>query len=168
MDLRWSTGVINGINDKALNFTVINVPNAVNGVNVVGIDNEVLKKITAIVEFTTTNETMKVVEGDLYSVDGTILYRYAPAKDATSFTVPEGVTTIGDCAFANATNLTEVIISKEVVTVGNEMFFGTTNVVVKVEASAVSANYPNDWAKYAKDVVYDYLTGDDDDNIVEF
>ena len=109
-----------------------------------------------------------VVEGNLYSVDGTILYRYAPAKDATSFTVPEGVTTIGDYAFANATNLTEVIIPSEVVTVGNEMFFGTTNVVVKVEASEVSANYPNDWAKYAKDVVYDYLTGDDDDNIVEF
>ena len=113
-------------------------------------------------------KTMKVVEGNLYSVDGTILYRYAPAKDATSFTVPEGVTTIGDYAFANATNLTEVIIPSEVVTVGNEMFFGTTNVVVKVEASEVSANYPNDWAKYAKDVVYDYLTGDDDDNIVEF
>ena len=151
-----------------LSFTTINIPAKINGVDVTDVTADVLAKITMVTEFTTSHPYLTVIDGNLYSVDGSILYRYAPNKEGKSFTLPESVKSIKDYAFASALNLTEVIIPDNVVTVGDNMFNKTTEIVVKVESSEVSANYPNNWADGAKDVVYDYLTGDDDDNIIEF
>ena len=117
-----------------------------------GVSNEVLKKVTNVVEFTTTHTLLSVVDGNLYM--GNTLLKYAPNKTETSFTIPSTVTAIGDYAFANATNLTEVIIDEQVVTVGEDVFNGTTNIVVKVEAVSYD-NFNNDWAKSAIKVIVD-------------
>jgi hypothetical protein len=156
------------MHDKAKTFSVINVPAEINGVTVMGVKDSVLAEITSVEEFTTTHPYMKVVDGNLYSADGATLYRYAPKKQETSFTIPEGCVTVSAYAFANATSLTEVIIPSEVVEVKANIFAGTTNIVAKVESSESSANYDNAWATGAKDVIYDYLTGDDDDNVAGF
>ena len=156
-------GIIDTINDTALELTVLNIPAKVGDVDVMGVSNEVLKKVTNVVEFTTTHTALSVVDGNLYM--GNTLLKYAPNKTETSFTIPSTVTAIGDYAFANATNLTEVIIDKQVVAVGEDVFNGTTNIVVKVEAVSYD-NFDNDWAKSAKKVIVDYKTGDDDDIIV--
>ena len=128
-----------------------------------GVSEEVLKKVTNVVEFTTTNSALSVVDGNLYM--GNTLVKYAPNKTETSFTIPSTVTSIGNYAFANATNLTEVIIDEQVVSVGKDVFNGTTNIVVKVEALSYD-NFDNDWAKSAKKVIVDYKSGDNDDIIV--
>ena len=157
-------GIIDTINDKALELTVLNIPAKVGEVDVKGVSDEVLKKVTNVVEFTTTtNSALSVVDGNLYM--GNALVKYAPNKTETSFTIPSTVTSIGNYAFANATNLTEVIIDEQVVSVGKDVFNGTTNIVVKVEALSYD-NFDNDWAKSAKKVIVDYKTGDDDDIIV--
>ncbi len=156
-------GIIDTINDKALELTVLNIPAKVGEVDVMGVSNEVLKKVTNVVEFTTTHTALSVVDGNLYM--GNTLLKYAPNKTETSFTIPSTVTAIGDYAFANATNLTEVIIDEQVVAVGEDVFNGTTNIVVKVEAVSYD-NFDNDWAKSAKKVIVDYKTGDNDDIIV--
>ena len=156
-------GIINTINDKALELTVLNIPAKVGEVDVMGVSNEVLKKVTNVVEFTTTHTALSVVDGNLYMGDA--LVKYAPNKTETSFTIPSTVTSIGNYAFANATNLTEVIIDEQVVAVGEDVFNGTTNIVVKVEAVSYD-NFDNDWAKSAKKVIVDYKSGDNDDIIV--
>ena len=156
-------GIINTINDQALELTVLNIPAKVDEVDVKGVNNEVLKKLTNVVEFTTTHTALSVVDGNLYM--GNTLLKYAPNKTETSFTIPSTVTAIGDYAFANATNLTEVIIDEQVVAVGEDVFNGTTNIVVKVEAVSYD-NFDNDWAKSAKKVIVDYKSGDNDDIIV--
>ena len=156
-------GIIDTINDKALELTVLNIPAKVGEVDVRGVSNEVLKKVTNVVEFTTTHTALSVVDGNLYM--GNTLLKYAPNKTETSFTIPSTVTAIGDYAFANATNLTEVIIDEQVVAVGEDVFNGTTNIVVKVEAVSYD-NFDNDWAKSAKKVIVDYKSGDNDDIIV--
>ena len=159
-------GYITAVGASLLNSTLIDIPAVVDGINVVGISQDVLKSMNNVSEFTTSNANFKVIDGNLYSADGSILYRYAPNKNDTSFVIPEGVTQISAYAFANANYLTELVVPSEVVTVGENILDGTNKIIVKVESSAVSANYPNDWAKGAKDVIYDYLTGDDDDNIL--
>lgn len=46
------------------------------------------------------NENYKAINGSLYSKDGTYLVRYAGEKDAESFAIPAGVTSINSLAFS--------------------------------------------------------------------
>ncbi|MBO7736589.1 MAG: leucine-rich repeat domain-containing protein [Clostridia bacterium] len=46
------------------------------------------------------NQYYKSIDGNLYTKDGKTLVQYAIGKTATSFTIPDGVTTIGDYAFS--------------------------------------------------------------------
>lgn len=66
------------------------------------------------------NEVFSSLDGVLYDKSGETLVYYPPARDAASFTVPEGVQTIGECAFYECDNLTEVILpeSLEVIDTG--------------------------------------------------
>ena len=51
--------------------------------------------------------------GVLYNADKTKLYRYPPAKNGNDFTVPETVSVIGTGAFADCSNLQNIIYSPE-------------------------------------------------------
>jgi hypothetical protein len=70
------------------------------------------------------NENFKSVDGDLYSKDGKTLIQYAIGKAQTSFTVPDGVTTIGISALEHSLNLTEIVIPDSVTTIGEWAFLG--------------------------------------------
>ena len=56
------------------------------------------------------NPNFKSVDGIVYSKDGTTLYYYPSGKDATSFTIPAGVTTLMYNAFTRALKLTSLTI----------------------------------------------------------
>ena len=60
------------------------------------------------------NANFMGVDGILYSKDGKTLVLYAPGNEATSFTVPNGVTLIAAFAFMYTEHLEEVIISGSV------------------------------------------------------
>ena len=70
------------------------------------------------------NQYYKDIDGNLYSKDGKTLIWYAIGKTSTSFTVPNGVTTIGSSAFESCTRLTSVTIPDSVTSIGNSAFSG--------------------------------------------
>lgn len=68
------------------------------------------------------NPTYTVKDGVIYSKDETELYFYPPSDTADSFTVPEGVKTIHDCAFFKCENLKEVIFPDTLEVIGAGAF----------------------------------------------
>jgi hypothetical protein len=68
------------------------------------------------------NTVYKSIDGVLYNKEGTILIAYPAGKTATSFTIPNGVTTIGDSAFAFCTGLTSITIPSGVTSIGDSAF----------------------------------------------
>ena len=67
------------------------------------------------------NTAFKSIDGNLYSKDGKALIQYAIGKNEKEFTIPYGVTRIGDYAFYCA-NLTSVEIPDTVVHIGVNAF----------------------------------------------
>ena len=59
----------------------------------------------------------KSFDGNLYTKDGQVFIRYAVANESTSFTVPEGVVTIGEGAFSCANNLESITLPGSVRTI---------------------------------------------------
>ncbi|MBQ8271611.1 MAG: leucine-rich repeat protein [Tidjanibacter sp.] len=52
------------------------------------------------------------------------LTKYAPAAELTEYTIPEGVTSIGNSAFSGCTSLTSVTIPEGVTSIGSWAFYG--------------------------------------------
>lgn len=85
-----------------------------------------------------SNATYKAVNGVLYSQDGTTLYKYPPAKQGSSVTIPDDVTSIGDGAFSSCSGLTRIIIHKSVSSIGNDAFKGCTNAKIYIPTAVVA------------------------------
>ena len=68
------------------------------------------------------NTAYKLIDGNLYAKDGTMLIQYALGKTATEFIIPDSVTTIGGSAFAGCSSLTRVVIGDSVTTIGYGAF----------------------------------------------
>ena len=68
------------------------------------------------------NEYYKDIDENLYTKDGKTLIQYAIGKTDASFTIPEGVETIGSYAFSSCDSLTSVVIGDSVTTIGNRAF----------------------------------------------
>lgn len=68
------------------------------------------------------NAYFKNIGNNLYSKDGTRLITYASGQADNSFTVPDGVTTIGMIAFLLVNDLNTVIISKDVASIEENAF----------------------------------------------
>ncbi len=68
------------------------------------------------------NLSYQSIDGNLYSKDGKTLIQYAIGKQDASFTIPDGVTTIGDKAFSGCSSLTSVTIPDGVTSIGNYAF----------------------------------------------
>ncbi len=68
------------------------------------------------------NTEYKSIDGNLYSANGKKLMRYAIGKTDTKFTIPNGVIFIGDGAFRNDSNLTEIIIPDSVTAISDWAF----------------------------------------------
>ncbi len=64
-------------------------------------------------------------------------------ENITRFTIPEGVTEIGNGAFADHTSLTEISIPEGVNTVGSSAFFGCTGLTSLILPDTVTAIYSN-------------------------
>ena len=68
------------------------------------------------------NKAYKSIDGNLYTKDGTVLIKYAAGKSDTSFTVPNSVTSIGDCAFQYSDSLTSIVIFNRLDSIGDSAF----------------------------------------------
>ena len=106
------------------------------------------------IEVSKDNQLFKSVNGSLFSKDGSVLIQYSLGKSEENFTIPEGVTTIGVAAFADAVKLKKVTLSKETASVCALAFADCENLTV--------LEYPKtkaDWAKVKTDVNWNYRAG---------
>ena len=79
--------------------------------------------------------TFTSVEGVLFGSGGTVLLKYPAASAATTYEVPEGVTTISAAAFDHSINLTMVDIPGTVTSIGAEAFVGCSGITEILIAS---------------------------------
>jgi len=75
------------------------------------------------IEVDEKNANYSSLDGNLYNKDQTELMQYAIGKTATSFTIPDSVTSIGYKAFSRCTSLTSVTIGDSVTSIGNYAFY---------------------------------------------
>jgi len=79
-----------------------------------------------------SNNYYSDVSGVLYNKDKTSLIYYPIGITDTSFTILNSVTSIGNDAFKNATNLQSITIPSSVTSIGNFAFEGTSNLTTFV------------------------------------
>ena len=68
------------------------------------------------------NQNFTVLDGVLFNRDATTLLSYPAGKTATEYTIPNGVTSIGNGAFYSCTNLVSVSIPNSVTSIGDDAF----------------------------------------------
>ena len=83
------------------------------------------------------NTAYQSIDGNLYTKDGMTLVQYAIGKTDASFALPEGVTAIGDDAFAYCKNLAKVQLHHNVKTIGYWAFTFCTSLTEIVIPSSV-------------------------------
>jgi hypothetical protein len=86
------------------------------------------------------NSAFSSADGVLFSKDKKTLLTY-PGGKANSYTIPNGVTTIGESAFSSP-SLTSVTIPNSVTTIGDYAFWGTklTNVTIPNSVTSIGGN----------------------------
>ena len=73
------------------------------------------------------NQAYLSIDGILFSKDRTILIRYPSGKTEVSYTIPEGVTSIGNYAFYSCDTLTSIEIPSSVMNIGDGAFDDCNN-----------------------------------------
>ena len=72
------------------------------------------------------NQNYSSIDGNLYDKAQTELIQYAIGKKDKSFSIPQGVSTIGREAFYGCSNLTSITIPGSVTSIGYRAFYGCT------------------------------------------
>ena len=85
------------------------------------------------------NENYSIIDGNLYSKDGTVLMQYAIGKTETSFSIPEGVTHIESVAFMYSQNLLFIEIPNSVTSIGDEAFYKCSSLTSVVIGDSVTS-----------------------------
>jgi hypothetical protein len=91
------------------------------------------------------NPNYTAQDGNLYSKDGKKLLVYAPGKSATTFIIPEDVTSIGTFAFYGCPSLTTLVIPNNVVTVESDAIAWCESLTVYCEVLSLPDNWSADW-----------------------
>ena len=107
-----------------------NIPSVTLGKYVSSVDVTAFRKCANFKEFKVSdgNVYYSTYNGVLYDKGKMYLYIYPQAIEATSFTVPETVKTIGTYAFAYAKNIEDLYVGINVTSIGSRAFFDCTSI----------------------------------------
>ena len=79
------------------------------------------------IEVSNKNKSYSSLDGVLFNKDKTELFLYPTGKTAPTYSIPNGVTSIGDSAFIYCTSLTSITIPDSTTSIGNSAFSGCTS-----------------------------------------
>lgn len=144
---------VTSIGDNALNYCTSLMSVEIGS----GVTNIAFSNCTSLtsIEVDANNLYYKSIDGNLYTKDGKTLVRYATGKEATSFTIPNSVTSIGDYAFSGCTSLTSVTIDDSVTSIGKGAFIRCESLEILTIGCSVTT-IGNDAFRdcYAIDTIY--------------
>ena len=85
------------------------------------------------------NMNYKSIDGNLYCKDGKTLIQYAMGKTATTFTIPDSVTSIGEAAFYYCSSLTSIVVPDSVTSIGDGAFAACSSLTSIVIPDSVTS-----------------------------
>ena len=145
----YNTGTMTGVtipnsvtNIGAQAFAYCGLITATIGAGVTTIGNEAFASCTNLTSITVDPANpaySSSAEGVLYDKNLTTLIQYPPARTATSYAIPNTVTSIGDEAFLYAGNLTQVTIPKSVNNLGYSAFLNCTGLTSITFSGAITS-----------------------------
>ncbi len=108
---------------NCVGLTSINIPNSITMLS-----DQVFRGCTNLKKFVVSNDNPRysAIDGVLYNKNKTKLLSYPNAKSST-YTVPDGITSIGDYAFSDCIGLTSITIPNSVIEIGNSILSGCRN-----------------------------------------
>jgi len=83
----------------------------------------------------TNNTSLKSIDGVLLNKDNTVLIRYPPDKSGTSYTIPNGIKTIGKYAFLHCKNLISIFIPNSVTIIKVGAFYQSSIPLINIPSS---------------------------------
>ena len=83
------------------------------------------------------NTSFSVDDNVLFNIDKTVLVQYPAGKTATSYTIPQSVTSIANTVFFGSNNLTSITIPASVVTIGQWVFDSCVNLTEIINNATV-------------------------------
>ncbi len=106
----------------------IRIPSGVTSIS----DEAVFFGCTGIESYTVddNNPAYTSLDGVLFSKDMTEILMYPPAHDSTSYTIPDGITSISNDAFSSCTYLLQVTIPDSVTDIGDWAFYDCENIAL--------------------------------------
>ena len=121
------------------------------GSGVTSIGDRAFEGCSSLTEITVSGGThFKSVDNVLFTYDGTRLIKYPEGSTATSYTIPNSVTTIGNYAFEGCSSLTSVTIPNTVTSIGTCAFSDCTGLTTMSIPSSVT---------YIGDDAFGYCSG---------
>jgi hypothetical protein len=85
------------------------------------------------------NPAYKMIDGVLFNKSGTMLHTYLKARSGTTYSIPEGVTSIGEEAFYYCTSLTSITLPNTLTTIEPWAFESCTNMTSITIPSSVTS-----------------------------
>jgi len=111
------------ITDCEESVTTVEIPAEIDGLPVTFVDAYAFEYCENLVSITVAagNTSYCSVDGVLFSADKTVLVKYPMAKEGSSYTIPAGVTELGDHCFSDSI-LENVVIPDGVAMIGRSAF----------------------------------------------
>jgi len=98
----------------------------------------------AVINVASDNSAYTAVDGVLYNKNKTILHTYPAGKTGNEFSIPEGITSIEDCAFDSCSSLTSLTIPNSVTSIGGNAFSSCTSLTsVTFQGKITDGNFEN-------------------------